>query len=256
MNSDLREQQCRAVRWFYSEAGQTYLAVEQTAIDQQLKHIHGVHLAQLGILDQAELYSASQVAHCFSLATRELVGADHACVTALHSLPLEQNSVDCVLIHHALEFAEDPHAILREAARVVRPEGQIIVAMFNPWSLFAIQHKLAWRFRKAAWRSRSPGGHKLSDWLRLLDFSVQSVDHCWHLPVVRNASLAKRLLRYERPLHKLTSPFGASVLIVAKKRNSTLIPIRRSWAELSPGLTVPLMKPSTRAAMESKDNAQ
>lgn len=254
MELDLNEQQRRAVRWFYSPAGQTYLAVEQAAINRQLAPIYGVHLAQLGILDDAALYSASQVTHCFSMGERLSSRAKHGCITEWHRLPLEQHSVDCVLLHHVLEFSPDPHALLREAARIVRPEGHILIAQFNPYSVFAAQHRLSWRLRKSAWRSRSPGALKLSDWLRLLDFSMQAVEYCWHLPVVRNASLAKKLLRWERPFHRITSPFGASTILLAKKRNSSLTPVRRRWSELPSSLGVPIMKPSTRAAMDSKEN--
>jgi ubiquinone/menaquinone biosynthesis C-methylase UbiE len=37
-----------------------------------------------------------------------------------------------VLLPHTLEFTDYPHQILREVARVLRPEGQVIIASFNP----------------------------------------------------------------------------------------------------------------------------
>ncbi len=215
MEIDLQEQQRRAVRWFYSSAGQTYLAAEQAAIDRQLGPVYGVHLAQLGILDDAHLFGASQVNHCFSMGFRQTTDSRHACITELHSLPLEQPSVDCVLLHHVLEFSEDPHAILREAARIVRPEGHIIIAAFNPWSLFAAKHRLSWRFKKSSWRSHSPGAQKLSDWLRLLDFSLQTVEQCWRLPIPKNGALAKKMRGFERFLQRVNSPFGASTILLA-----------------------------------------
>ena len=47
-------------------------------------------------------------------------------------LPLASQSMDLVVMPHVLEFSKDPHQILREAERVLMPEGQIIIAGFNP----------------------------------------------------------------------------------------------------------------------------
>ncbi len=250
----LHKQQQLAVRWLYSAAGQIFVRAEQRAIDRLLRPVFGVHLLQLGILQQTELFKASQINHCFALAPRATAGGVYAALSDYAELPLEQDSVDCLLIHHVLEFAQDPHAILREAARVVRPEGVIVVVLFNPWSMLGLQQKLFGRWQKKTWTMASPGSSKLSDWLQLLDFSVDSVEHCWHLPIIHRPSLAEKMLKFERPLHRLTRPFGASAVVCAKKRSSTFTPVRRRWSSLAPGLGVPIMRPSTRAARETTRN--
>jgi ubiquinone/menaquinone biosynthesis C-methylase UbiE len=43
----------------------------------------------------------------------------------LHHLPLAANSIDLVVMPHTLEFAPDPHQMLREVERVLVPEGQV-----------------------------------------------------------------------------------------------------------------------------------
>jgi ubiquinone/menaquinone biosynthesis C-methylase UbiE len=45
-----------------------------------------------------------------------------------HCLPFAENEIDLILLPHALEFTDDPHRMLREAYRVTRPEGQIVIA--------------------------------------------------------------------------------------------------------------------------------
>ncbi len=40
------------------------------------------------------------------------------------------------MLPHVLEFAAEPHRILREVERVLVPEGQVVIAGFNPLSLW------------------------------------------------------------------------------------------------------------------------
>ena len=50
----------------------------------------------------------------------------------IYHLPLAQRSFDLVTIHQVLHFAENPGAVIVEAARVLRPGGSVIVADFCP----------------------------------------------------------------------------------------------------------------------------
>ncbi len=248
-----REQQARAVRWLYSEAGQAYLRCEQKMLDRALSSFCGVHLLQLSILDNINLVSQNQISHSFSMAPYPVPDSGHAALASFDSLPLEQHSLDCVVLHHVLEFALDPHAILREAARVIRPEGQLVIVSFNPWSVFFAQQLFSRHFKRRSWHMQALSTAKLSDWLRLLDFAIASTDYCWHLPKLDSGVSARRLEKYQSPLAGITRPFGAGALLAAKKRHSTLTPVRKRWADLSHGLAVPIIKPSTRAAMQADD---
>lgn len=47
-------------------------------------------------------------------------------------LPAEDGAVGCVLILHALEYAEDPLEIAAESERVLAPEGEVMVTSSHP----------------------------------------------------------------------------------------------------------------------------
>jgi ubiquinone/menaquinone biosynthesis C-methylase UbiE len=54
-------------------------------------------------------------------------------------LPFATQSLDLVVLPHVLEFAAEPHQVLREVERVLIPEGQVIICGFNPSSLWGMR---------------------------------------------------------------------------------------------------------------------
>jgi SAM-dependent methyltransferase len=57
-------------------------------------------------------------------------------------LPFVSDSLDLIVLPHALEFAADPHRVLREVERVLRPEGRVVVSGMNPFSLWGVRQAL------------------------------------------------------------------------------------------------------------------
>lgn len=50
----------------------------------------------------------------------------------MHVLPFDDASFDTVTLHHVLHFADDPAAVLAEAARTVAPGGKLLIADLAP----------------------------------------------------------------------------------------------------------------------------
>ena len=50
----------------------------------------------------------------------------------IYALPVERDGYDLVLIHQVLHYLDDPSRAVREAARVLRPGGRLIVVDFAP----------------------------------------------------------------------------------------------------------------------------
>ena len=50
----------------------------------------------------------------------------------IYALPVEQESCDLVIIHQVLHYLDDPGRALREAARMLRPGGRLVVIDFAP----------------------------------------------------------------------------------------------------------------------------
>lgn len=84
------------------------------------------------------------------------------------ALPFLSESVDLLLLPHALERFPGQRELLREAARVLRPEGLLLISGFYPLSPARLCHP-----RPAPWLKKSLAARRLLDWLELLNFSAE-----------------------------------------------------------------------------------
>jgi ArsR family transcriptional regulator len=50
----------------------------------------------------------------------------------IYAPPVERESFDLVTIHQVLHYLEDPAAAIREAARLLRPGGRLVIVDFAP----------------------------------------------------------------------------------------------------------------------------
>ena len=60
----------------------------------------------------------------------------------MYRLPLPDGSADLVTLHQVLHYADQPSAVIAEAARLVRPGGRVLVVDFAPHALetLRVQH--------------------------------------------------------------------------------------------------------------------
>ena len=103
-----------------------------------LDDVFGLELLQLGSWGASrELLSTSRTRRQTVIA--DCSGCEVDVVAKLTALPVQTATIDAVLLPHTLEFEADPHAIVREADRVLTGEGQLIVLGFRPVSLWGLR---------------------------------------------------------------------------------------------------------------------
>ena len=92
---------------------------------------------------------------------------------------------------HVLEFSPHPHQVLREAERVLRPEGRLLIAGFNPLSLWGLRRVAGSKDALGPWDGRFIHLARLKDWLALLGFELAGGRMaCYAPPVNRLRCLA------------------------------------------------------------------
>ncbi len=137
------------------------------------------------------------------------------------SLPFPNHSVDLVVLPHALELARDPHHTLREVGRVLVPEGRVVIAGFNPASLWGLWQRMGtWGVDRAL---VLPQGEfiaywRLRDWLRLLDLEVETSYFGGYRPMVRSEAWWNQLKWMDRVGARCWPVLGATYFVVAVKR--------------------------------------
>lgn len=144
---------------------------------------------------------------------------------APEALPLPNNSLDAMVLHHALEAAADARSALREAARALRPGGRLVICTFNPLSLWGARRLYAhvWDDSFAGLRLVSP--LRMRDWLALLGFELHDgVQYLsYTLPFSRGTGESAPG-RTETLLKRLQPPVGGVYLISAVKQAVALRP--------------------------------
>jgi SAM-dependent methyltransferase len=223
--------------WLDGPAGQRLLAAEATVLDDVTPCIFGFHAAQVCTARPASLLGASRILHRVLVGTAAADGATDSDIDVIADsaqLPFPTDSIDLLVLHHALDFEDDPHTVLREAARAVIPGGALVVVGFNPWSLFGFLRLFHWTPLEAPWFARSISPYRVSDWLQVLDFRIDGLESGYHLPPLAGDRAVQRF-GWRRYLGERFWPQGGMFyVLVARKSVAPLKPVRRFERQLRP----------------------
>lgn len=248
--------------WLQTPMGQRMLQAETEVIRAILPSLFGYYCVHAGPVYLPEVLTDCIIKHHFRLVTGATdqdaqpraaradihpQRAPSACVGRMDALPFDSNSVDALLLHHCLDTEADPHSALREASRVLMPGGTIVLVGFNPWSLWGLWRVMTCRAGfgrvQAPWGCRFISPYRLSDWLNLLDFEVEGCETRLYLPPLGNAQAAADTFvgRAQTFAESHFHHFGGTYILVAKKREVTMTPIKTPWHR------APAFKPVTVA---------
>jgi len=237
------ETQLQLSNWFESFPGQAVLELESEHLAQLLPTMFGYHLLQIGychVLSKA--LKNSKISH--RMVMNHDPGSRLLCdfselVSDAEALPYRSDSLDVVVLSHALEFSSHPHQILREVDRCLIPEGHAVFVAFNPYGFSGLWRWLfAWKGRPP-WNGRFISRTRLRDWVELLGFDVVDTHSLFFRPPLHHLGLMRRLEFMERFGRRWWSIFGGVYILVAQKRVATLTPLKARWRPRRSRVTAP-----------------
>jgi SAM-dependent methyltransferase len=231
-----------------SPPGRYVLRWEQAHLDRAVADVFGYHAVQLGV-PEIDTLSENRMPLRLLVSDR-LIDDDGASGSAAtdggeapaggrrvavimryEELPFAAQSIDLVVMPHVLEFAEEPHQVLREVDRVLVPDGQVIITGFNPASLWGLRQSLA---RLGARPYLPPASQfislpRLKDWLKLLSFEANRGRFGCYAPWAGSERWLSRWGFMEKAGDRWWPFLGSVYLLTAVKRVRGMRLIGRVW---------------------------
>ncbi len=220
-------------QWFtHHPLGQRVLQQEINALQQFYPQLFGYYLVQIGDVGQGQLLQNSRINHpCLvSMTDMPLIAPASRVMAQAEDLPFAADSIDAILLPHILEFADNPHAVLREIERVLIAEGHLIIIGFNPLSAWGAWHLSRIRQRhQVPWNAHLLGLARVKDWLSLLDLEVLQQHTCFFAPPLQSLRLMRHLGWMEDWGQCWLPQNGGIYLLLARKRRLQLPTMRPRW---------------------------
>lgn len=213
--------------WFQSPLGTYLMASERAWLDRVTPDIFGFHAIQLG-LPHFDLLRESRIVHRLTVAPESAAGPNHV-QAQFHELPFDAHSIDLCVMPHILEFSENPHEVLREVDRVLRPEGRVLVLGFNPWSLFGTR-KL-WTSKGYPWQGQFVSLVRIKDWLQLLGLEPASGQLACYIPPCETEKWQRRFRFMEGVGDRWWGVGGGVYMLEAIKRVQGMRLIAPAWSD-------------------------
>lgn len=212
------------IDWYHSPQGASLRAMESDYISRSVSFRYNQEILQIGALGWESDYRDQDDGYRFIVVDRALLADAGTCriIANCDQIPIESDSIDVVILPHCLEFEPDQHAVLREAERVLKPEGQVLLLGFNPWCFQSLIHLRQGRRGVVPWCGNFLSYPRIRDWLSLLNF-----EHSVKSGVYFSSSSAASFSGNRTLLRTCTAVgFG----IQAIKRRYTLIPFKPAKA--------------------------
>jgi SAM-dependent methyltransferase len=210
--------------WLATPQGSYVLGWESAQFDSAVDDVFGFRAVQIG-LPEIDFLRQNRIPFRFTLALEP--GA--ALAADPLQLPLASQSVDLLVLPHVLEFHHNPHEVLREAERVLVPEGHVVISGFNTASLWRLRQLFTPRAAGVPWDARFIGLLRLRDWLRVLGFELNGGSFGCYAPPFRQSVWLERFAFMEKAGARWWPLAGGVYVVRAVKRVHAMRLVTPAW---------------------------
>lgn len=235
--------------WFRTGLGRYVLRLERLSVARSISRFFGYHQLEMLLREDIAVGEKSLLGHRIiavpyleedsgtgslspkAMPSEQFSGSEGLVVCHSDELPFANDSINLIILHHTLDVTAHPHQTLREACRVLRSGGHIVIVGFNPYSFWGIRRFFS-RFSRqptAPWSTRFLSSLRLEDWLNLLQFEPTQIKHQFFMPPLGRLQWLKRFALLEKLGMRLRLPLGAFYTIQAQKQVPGSISLKPKW---------------------------
>lgn len=211
-----------------SSTGQAVLSAERQLLESLLPSLAGFQLLQLSVQRGHSVCEVPHIGRYIQMGYGPDLQAeerDHIWGD-FQEFPIASECIDIVLLHHVLEFSNDPHQLLREADRTIVAGGHILIVGFNPWSGWPAYKRFArWR-HDWPMREKEIASWRIAEWLSLLNYDLLRMDYGPMRFAKMRQSFVVTPPRRETSVGK---PLGMFYVALARKRRHARRPTAMQW---------------------------
>jgi len=232
-------------QWLTSPLGDALLQQESRIVEEALDGIFGEQCLQLGLWGEFNTFLKHARTQRTALIDEGTSDGGPSAIGQFHRLPIQDDSIDCVLLPHVLDYSDRSHAVLREVDRVLTSHGHLVILGFKTGGLWGVRRLVPGAGLPPDANHLVPE-RQLRDWLQLLDMRIHGVTRYffrWPLPAIRRASSPK----WEQRGRRWWPELAACYMLTAQKRVSTLTPVKPVWRR-NPNVVAGLAETTNRVS--------
>lgn len=220
-------------------------------LEPYLMQTFGYHALFYTPLAKTLCQQSLSIKHQFVIAPENTTAENQSAslLCCYEELPIASDSIDLAILPNILQNSTQPHQVLREVERVLIPEGTLILIGRKPFSWQGIKKRITTRDVTKELKTFDISPRRVIDWFRLLGLETE---------VQINLSMTHKKLQQSQlsPWLKKAGEFfcdyfASYYIIIAKKKVSTLTPIRPSWRKNKQLVPPRLAEPSVKGQVES-----
>lgn len=212
--------------WFLSPQGSRVAEALASELKAVSGFFHGTSLLQLGTFADNAWLSALSYPYQW-LISPEISGVKMtvSALTEMSALPIDRQSIDCVVAPFTLELVTNRRQLINEIDRVLAPMGYAIFFGINPWSIWGLLLRMSASQWFAHARIHLQSALTVKRMFLNRGYGQCLLSNFYYIPPINNEKVIHKL-EFLNEMGKMIWPYPASFycLVVQKQDPSLLTP--------------------------------